>query len=135
MAGITFDMSGNFKQFHVLVKSFPGLALAFLSSVGKQGRLLLKGSFLSGQEIDLTKYPRDKKGKYTVSSGVISRKKVSIYSYPVNLFERGRTLRSGRKEPGKRIIRGKFKVVMNAKVQGFANRAYGRILARHMEKV
>ena len=136
MSGLKADISGDFREFRQFIKTFPKLRAEMLSSVGKQARLTLKAEFLSGQELDLRRYPKDRAGRHTVSSKVQKRAtKVSIWSYPVNLFENGRRLRSGKKESGKKIITVKFKNSLNGKLQSYADRAYRRTIAKAMEKV
>jgi len=100
----------NFKEFRELAQQFPEFGGRLLSFVGSRARTTLKAKFLSGQEINLRKWPVDSLGRYTTTSDVNKRRnQVKIYSYPVNLFEKGRMLRSGRKEPAKRIIGTKLK--------------------------
>jgi hypothetical protein len=88
-----------------------------LSYVGFRAKRILKREFLSGQELDLKAYPRDKAGKRTVRYRAVPlRNYVEIASYPANLFEKGRMLRSGWMEKGKHIIKRKFKSRMKGQV-------------------
>ncbi len=97
MAGLTFSLQGSFESFNKFIKSFPELKVAMLSSIGKQGRLTLKGQFLSGQEINLRAFPKDKRGRHTISNRVFKKgNAISFSSFPVNLFENGRKKRSGK---------------------------------------
>lgn len=119
-----------------LAKQIPDFNGRFLALVGKRSRSLLKKQFLSGQEINLTKYPVDSKGRYTVSSDVNRRQtQTKIYSYPVNLFERGRRLRDGSKEAGKYIITKKLKQAVMMNMGGYINEFENRILQGELDKV
>jgi hypothetical protein len=95
----------------------PEVRARALGWVGARGTELLYNNFLSGQAIKL-KSTRDKKGRRTVSYSVGRRAEtVSISSYPMNLFEFGRLLRSGRRESGKHVITGKFRALMSSNLQ------------------
>jgi hypothetical protein len=121
MAILKINYDGPSKKFHALLAEFPDMNGAFLQYVGGKARKHLKRAYLSGQEIDLEKYPLDSKGKNTITSNVHkSRKFTKIYSYPVNLFERGRQLRSGRQEKGKYIITKKLKRDVEMKMSSYA---------------
>lgn len=101
-----------------LRKFFPELRAQTMGFVGKQGADILYNQFLRGQEIRLGVYPRDKIGRRTVSYSVGKRAaQVAIASYPLNPFEHGRTLRSGKREPAKRVITRKLKSVMASQLQ------------------
>jgi len=118
-----------------LVLAWPALQRRLGSSIGKRARLLLKERLLSGQEIKLVAYPRDKKGRYTITSSGIRGGGVVIRSYPVNRFERGRRLRGGQKEPGKYIITRKLRSLVNAKLQGWVSGFDRRVLAGALKDV
>jgi len=118
-----------------LILTWPALQHRLESSIGKRARLLLKERLLSGQEINLVAHPRDKKGRYTITSSGVRGGGVVIRSYPVNLFERGRLLRSGRKEPGKYIITRKLKSLVDAKLQGWVSGFDRRVLAGALKDV
>lgn len=133
--GITFTVNSEFKSFRDLIKQFPQLRMAFLSSIGKQGRITLKGALFSRQALDPTKYPKDIAGRFTVSNRIRKGDKIVFSSYPVNLFERGRTLRNGKKEAPKRIITGKFKAMMEGKLQSLSDRAFNRVIKKHIEAI
>lgn len=125
MAQVRFNIEFNSKELEVfnrLRKMFPELRARTLGYVGKAGKSRLKTRLLSGQEIDLEAYPTDKKGRPTVQSQVgRGAGKVTITSYPANLFEHGRLLRSGAREPGKKIITGKLKSLMKSDIQNIVN--------------
>ena len=119
-----------------LAKQFPSLNGRYLSLIGKRARNVLKQELLSGQELNLNAYPRDKRGKYTITSDVNKRRtQVKIYAYPVNLFERGRKLRSGKKEPGKYIITRKLKDKVTPRVPSYIMDFERRILGDEIHKL
>lgn len=120
MAVLTADVAFDLMPLFRIQKAFPEFNGRLLSLVGKRSRILLKEDYLSGQEIELRKFPTDKRGRYTVSSDVNRRRtQVKIYSYPVNLFERGRILRSGQKEPGKYIVTRKLKQAVMSRLASY----------------
>ena len=122
MAILRGEIQFSTREFQDLVKQFPDFGGRLLALIGKRGRTVLKEDYLSGQEIDLRAFPRDAMGRYTTSSDVNRRRtEVKIYSYPVNLFEKGRRLRSGRKEPAKNIIRGKLKQAVMSRLGSYTN--------------
>jgi hypothetical protein len=96
-----------------------------LNYVGARGKELLFNNFLRGQELRYSSgsaYDKDSKGRRKVSYSVgKSKGHVRISSYPVNLFEHGRMLRSGQREAGKNIILGKFNALMSNRLQGILN--------------
>lgn len=126
-----FEIFGKFRDMFWTVRK------QLLVHIGYKGKRLLKESYLSGQYLDLKKYPRDVIGRRTVKYQARPlRSYVTVASYPLNLFEKGRMLRSGRKEPGKRVMR-KFKSSMNSKMQGIVNEYDTRQLQkliRHVER-
>lgn len=109
------DAKFNLQPIQTLVKQFPELSGRFLAMVGSRGRELLKEQYLSGQEIDLRAHPKDRAGRYTIVSNV-NRKRdaTTLTSYPLNLFEKGRLLRSGEIETGHYILTVKLKNLMQA---------------------
>jgi len=114
--GIEFN-PGTFDSVTQIGRILPEVRARALGWVGARGAELLYDSFLRGQAIFL-RSKRDRKGRRTVSYSVGSRAEtVSISSYPMNLFEYGRKLRSGRRESGKHVITGKFRALMNSKLQ------------------
>ncbi len=127
------NVSVDMKDFYALVKTFPDLRMAFLAHVSKQGREMLRFDLLSGQALKLKSNIKDKRGRYLVSGRVGKRSTVTFSSYPTNLFERGRTLRDGKKEPGQHIIKRQFKGLLGGRIQTVADRAYNRILRKHMD--
>lgn len=126
----------NFEPLLKLAKIFPELNGRLLALVGKRSRVLLKEKYLSGQELDLRKFPTDKRGRFTVTSNVNKRRTFTkIASYPVNLFERGRGLRSGAREPGRFIITKKLKQDVAARIGSYTSEFERRILEPELNKI
>ena len=132
---IKVQYSSSFKKLNSLVTSFPELKVRVLSMIAKEGRLLLRNQFLSGQYIKYKKGEKDRRGVYLVSGRVGRRSSIAFASYPMNLFERGRRLRGGGKEPGKYVITRHFKGALNANLQNFVNKADKEILQKEFKKV
>jgi len=137
MATLKFEI--NKKDFMVIDemrKLFPELRARTMGHIGSQSKKILKQNFLSGQEIDLRAYPTDKKGKRTISYSIgKNAKHVSISSYPMNLFEKGRMLRSGRKEPGKKVITGKLKQAIMSNLQNMVNEFDKNVWEKELNKI
>lgn len=133
MSGLKISVSNEFSEFYTLVKSFTDLRMAFLSSIGRQGGQLLRRDLLSGQALNLKRGEKDIKGRYLISHRVGKRSTVSFSSYSTNLFENGRTLRDGTKEPGKHIIKGQFKSLLNSRLQSFADKSFSRVIEKHLD--
>ena len=130
-AEVTFDLT----PIKTLIKIFPDLGGRYLALVGKRSRTLLKEEYLSGQELMLRAFPVGKSGKRTITSDVNKKRtQVKIYSFPVNLFEKGRTLRSGRKEPGKYIITRKLKQAVSGRMGSYITEFETRILEPEIKK-
>ena len=131
MAGIKYGVEFNPGTFDSVVqigRILPEVRARALGWVGARGTQLLYNSFLQGQAIFL-RSKRDRKGRRTVSYSVGKRAEtVSISSYPMNLFEYGRTLRSGRREGGKHVITGKFRALMNSSLQSMVNAFDAKVL-------
>ena len=135
MAILRPEVSFNFEPIRQLAIVFPELNGRFLSLVGKRARTLLKDKYLSGQEITLRKFPTDARGRRTIVSDVNKRRtSVKVYSYPVNLFERGRTLRDGSREAGKFIITKKLKMSVMSGMAGYVREFETRILEPGIKK-
>ncbi len=137
MASLKTEVVSDTEEFRKLVKSFPALRVHFLSKIGGSGRITLKGMMRGGDgSVDLSAYPKDKAGKHTITSKVYMRgNAVRISSYVMNLFERGRRLRNGKREPGKRIITGRLKGVMMSRMAQFSREAEREILDPKFKKV
>ena len=89
MARLIFEYNDRqFDFMRKLVEMFPQIRAQMLGYVGKEGKTNLKTKLLSGQSLNLRKYPEDKRGRRTVGYSINRRADmVSISSYPVNLFE------------------------------------------------
>jgi hypothetical protein len=133
---VDYDDKAIKKMFAELKDIFPEISAQLLGFVGVEAKQDLKKKFLSGQEINLRKYPKDVEGHPTISYSIgKGAKSVKISSYPLNLFERGRKLRSGRKESGKRIMKKKFKQYMMTRMSGLLNQFDNTYLKRKMAKI
>jgi hypothetical protein len=135
MAILRAEVTFNLEPIQRLVKVFPELNGRFLALIGKRGRTRLKEAYLSGQELNLQKFPTDRKGKNTITSDVNrKRTQVKIYSYPVNLFETGRRLRSGVREPGKFIVTQKLKQDILSRLGTYASEFESKILTPEIKR-
>ncbi len=136
MAVLKADVDFNFKPLAELAKQFPDFRGGYLGYIGREARITLKEDFLSGQEINLRKYPTDSKGNRTIRADVNKRRtQTKVYAYPANLFERGRMLRSGRKEAGKFIITRKLKSAVAANMGNYTGYIENVLLPRDIKKV
>lgn len=133
MAAITGEVTSS-ANFAALAKAWPDIAFYMSRTIGKNSRELLYYQFLSGQEINLKAYPRDKAGRNTVSSASTG-KNTKISSYPTNLFERGRTLRSGARDPGKYIITRKLKAAVGGRLQGWVDSFESKEIQKAFDRV
>ena len=113
---------------------FPELKAQTMGFVGAESAKVLKKKFLSGQEINLKKYTKDKKGKRTVSYSIgRGAKYVKIASYVLNLFEKGRMLRSGEREAGKKVY-PKLKQAVDGKLGSVLSEFDSKYLQRKINK-
>ena len=136
MAILKADIKFNFEPLVKMARLYPEISGRLLSLIGARSRILLKEKFLSGQEINLNKFPTDKMGRYTITSDVNrGRTQVKIYSYPVNLFERGRVLRSGDKEAGKYIITRKLKQAVMSRLATYSREAEKEIIGPEFRRI
>jgi hypothetical protein len=113
------EIVGKLPNFKELVNRFPLFTSRVMGIVGYRSAMQLYGENFKGQK--LTYHPRGRttKGKgraagmpasptgralvnYTVS---IKKQEAHITSFPENLFEKGRTLRSGKKQAGLWVMR------------------------------
>lgn len=93
-----------------LGKAFPQANYGLLSKIGHDGRKLMRTDLLSGSPITLHKYPKDKRGRNTISWKILRGiKGVRISSYPLNLYE-----------PRKQYK--KFSPTLESKLQTIVNR-------------
>lgn len=136
MAGIKVEIDETaFIMLRKLREQFPKLRAQILGYVGHEGKKRLKKQFLSGQEIDLSAYPEDRAMRRTVGYALgRGAEYVRISSYPMNLFERGRRLRSGSRESGKYVVTRKFKSVIMADLQGIVSEFDVKFLKRELAR-
>ncbi len=142
MASLKTEVVSDTEEFRKLVKSFPALRVHFLSKIGARGRITLKGMLNGGSgSINLREFPKDVLERHTISSWVVKgANAVSVTSYVMNLFEKGRYLRGkkgekGKREPGKRIITGRLKGVMMSRIGQYSREAEREILDPKFKKV
>ena len=76
MAILKAEAEFNFQPIFKLAQILPELNGRLLSLIGARSRKLLKMNYLSGQEINLNKFPVDKLGRYTITSDVNKRRTV-----------------------------------------------------------
>ncbi len=120
-----FDMQseGGLPDFAALVRGFPELSARVLGYLGKDAAVELSSMMERGQQgIQFRSMSANRKGSgsrrmitYSVGAGA---KWVKISSFPLNFFEGGRMLRSGKREKARNIIRGSLASVMSGKMQG-----------------
>lgn len=111
---IAYSVDNDFYDFVKIIPELRKRLLAFTSSKAKG---ILIAEFLSGQEIRLAA-EKDSKGRRTVAYRKANRVG-SVYklsSYTLNLFDRGRRLRSGRMEPGKMVLTQKLPARLNSRI-------------------
>lgn len=102
------------------VARFPQMRSRYLGFTATKIKRLMKSQFLSGQEILLTK-DRDSMGRSMIDYRLARRgERARLTSIPMNLFERGRTLRSGEREGGKWVLTRKVPEQARSLVQGWA---------------
>lgn len=123
------------KPLNQFINQFPQKQVASLSMIAKRGRGILRKDLLSGQALKLKSSERDVRGRYLISGKVGAKFSINFASYPLNLYERGRTLRSGRKEPGRHILLREFKNLLSARLQSLANEAYTRTIQKAVDKL
>ena len=136
-ARTTADIDGIF----ALAKRFPALQHNVADFIGNIIKKRFYEKFLSGQRFNLIKYPYDRAGKQTVSATVfpfrtnVPPKKIRIAAYPLNLFERGRTLRNGEREQGRYIFKRSLKPYVGSEIQSFSDRAFDKVMSAELKKV
>lgn len=136
MAGlkIEFDQTG-FNEFYKLRNLFPEFNASALGFVGHEGKLRLK-KLMMQSDLNFESLERDKLGRPIVSYSIQrGGKSVKIGSYPMHLFDKGRILRSGRREPGRKIVTGKLKSLMSSDLQAIVNKFDKTILQKEVNKI
>jgi hypothetical protein len=120
---IDVTIKGPLIDFRMMAKQFPEITARILGYIGKQAALELAGKMQSGTYgITYRSMNGNRKsdfGKrmitYSIGRGLTW---VRVSSFPLNLFEGGRGLRSGTREAPRNIIRGKLKAIMKGKING-----------------
>jgi hypothetical protein len=141
MAGLAVKYTDNVtRELQKLAAIFPDLGKEMLGRLGHQGTIYLRKELLSGQEITLKKasdeIPLDFRGHRMVRHTVNKRgTHAKIYSYPVNLFEKGRGLPGGGREAGRYIITRKLKAIMQARAQADATNISSKTLESHLKRM
>lgn len=132
---LRIDSEVHLHKFTKFIDDLPHTYVKFLSRLAGKGRELLRKDLLSGQTIDLHGKEKDKIGRFVVKGKVAPQFAIVFTSYPVNLFERGRLLRSGVKEAGKYIITREFKSLLGARLQPLAESALEETVGKEAAKV
>jgi hypothetical protein len=130
---------GVFEGIRQMGRIFQEVNARALGFIGLEGARLLRTYLRPGGDFNLRAWPKDDAGRRTISYSIGRRAKhVRISSYPMNLFERGRTLRSGAQERGRRIVTGPFKAAMEAQlpslINQFDNRFFQEMVDQAIEK-
>jgi hypothetical protein len=107
------EISGHIPNYSALAEAFPEMTTKILARVGFLSGLRLYEETVSGGKITYRDtrtgdkgWPLSKSGRGLVKYHVNKRNKsVSITSFPLNLFEKGRRLRDGTREAGRHIMR------------------------------
>lgn len=142
MASIKMEV-GFDPAIHTAIRSmgkyFGEINYRALGFVGARAKKILLEEYLSGPEMRLRRRGGkavDIQGRRTVNYSIKKRSNyVMISSYPMNLFEKGRLLRSGRREAGKYIVTRKFKSAMDSRLQGIVDQFDRNILQEIIDKV
>ncbi len=135
MALLRADIQFNFEGIQKLAIIYPEINGRLLALIGSRARTTLKEDFLSGQELTYKSFGRDKRNRPFITSDVNKKRtQTKIYSYPANLFEKGRLLRSGRKEAGKFIITRKLKQSVMSKMSTYVSEFENKILEPEIKK-
>lgn len=131
---------GVFDTIRTFGRIFQEVNARALGFIGIHGARILRNEYLRpGKAFDLRSFPKDESGRRTISYSIGRRARhVTISSYPMNLFERGRVLRSGAREQGRYIVTKDFKATMNSRLQGiinlFDNQFFQEMVDKAMER-
>jgi len=127
---IRIDKAGEFPDFEVLFKAFPRLSARILGYIGKEAAVELAAMMERGtQGVTFRNMDGNRRAigggsrrmiTYSIGRGL---KWVAISSFPLNLFEGGRTLRSGKREAPRNIIRKKLRAGFSGRLQSIINNA------------
>lgn len=135
MSIIRVDVEKQLSKYKRFGNNIPRTFVRFLSKVAKSGRTILRNELLSGQRLNLKPDEKDDIGRYLVGGKVTKNFSITFSSYPLNLFERGRALRNGRKEPGRYILTREFRALMNARMPGISEKALIYTISKETNKV
>lgn len=135
MSVLRIKTEGSLKGFKKFGDDIPGAFVHYLTSLSKKGRMLLRKDLLSGQALNLKSDLKDSRGIHLISGKPTKNFSITFASYPTNLYERGRTLRDGKKEPGRYIITRQFKNLLNANLQGFSEESLRTTLKKRADRI
>lgn len=133
--GLTLRVEADTRGLQEFVKASPYIQVHLLTIIAKRGREIMRDELLSGQALNLKRQTKDKAGRHMISGRPGRNFSITWKSYPVNLFERGRKLRDGSKEPGRRIIGERFRSIMQNRLQNLANQAAAQTFEKAMANV
>ncbi len=116
-----------------VIERFPEMRSRYLGFTATRIKELMKSQFLSGQEIMLTT-DQDSLGRSMVNYRIARRgEQARLTSIPMNLFERGRMLRSGKRERGKWVVTRKTPQSAQTQVRQWATE-FEKILLEDLVK-
>lgn len=127
------ELEGNLPDLEAMANQFPQFAARILGYVGKETAVEFAQMMERGEKgIQYRSMRGNRKSEggrrmitYSVGKGV---KFVRVSSFPLNFFEGGRALRSGKREGARNILRGSLKSVMSGKLPGTVNDAANMIV-------
>ena len=114
-------IKNDFPDFRVMLEAFPGLSARMLGYIGKAAAVELAEMMKRGEQgIQFRNMSGNRKSgggrrmiTYSVGRGA---KWVRLSSFPLNLFEGGRTLRSGKRENERNILRKTLRGSMQSRL-------------------
>ena len=131
---IYVSKAGGFPDFNAYFKAFPNLTARLLGYIGKEAAVELAGMMERGEQgITFRNMDGNRKVRggsrrmitYSIARGL---RWVSVSSFPLNFFEGGRMLRSGKRERPRKIIRGSLKRGFSGRLQSIINNAHNLIV-------
>ena len=133
MSRLKMDIEFNYKGFADLANQFPSIAARSLSLIGKRGRFLLKSEALS-KGIRLSDKRRQKGGQYIIMSDVqLKKSQVKVYSFPLMLFENGRSLKGGKREAPRKVYPG-LKAAVMSRMASYSREIETRIIDESIKR-
>jgi len=136
MALLKFEFDFELDALNNLANQFPDISGGLLSFIGSRARGILYNKYLSGQDLTLTKYPKNTRGAFTVVSDVNKKQdRVKIYSPVVQLFDQPHRLRSGAMSQGTYTITRKLKQDVLMGLAGYAKEYEDRFLQKALDKI